>query len=205
MKDSKDSKASMRGTGKLTIKNGIMTMKGDPRYYIKSKINSGEDVQMTAYFKLKKWKNNRPYSSSGFTLVTMSTHDNYTSRSCDANSYYMRLWHDGYLGFQQEFKHTKSNQWYGNYIINGRRGVKIMNGIPKDKWIGLRLKVERIGNTTWLKGYTNIDNSGWKLRLKVNAKDVSGYDPCKHSKPIRSGDVSFIRTDNADTRSIKRC
>jgi hypothetical protein len=116
----------------------------------------------------------------------------------------MRLWHDGYLGFQQEFKHTKSNQWYGNYIINGNKGVKIMdNGIPKNKWIGLRMKVERIGNTTWLKGYTNIDNSGWKLRLKVNAKDVNGYDPCKHSKPIRSGDVSFIRTDRADTVQVK--
>ena len=117
-----------------------------------------------------------PKSKSGFTLVTMSKHDNYKQNACDASSYYMRLWHDGYLGFQQEFKHEKRKQYYGNYKINGKRGVQIFrDGIPKDKWIGLKMKVEKMGNTAMLKGYTNIDkkylvrpDKWWKERAIIS-------------------------------------
>ena len=190
-----DKKCSMRGSGKLIIGNGTMKMYGEPRYYIKH--YNKDNVEFEAYFKLNKWKNNRPKYNSGFTLVTLSNHDKYKINPCEARGYYMRLWADGRFGFQQEFRHSSSSVNYGNYP-----SVKVMNKIPKGKWIGLKMKIRRVGNKTMLYGYLDTGN-GWKLRLSENATNVRGWDPCKGSKPIRNGSVSFIRTDAADYVEVK--
>jgi len=201
MDDPYDSHCAMRGGGSLVIKNGIMTMTGEPRYYIKQK---HKNVEFSAYFKLNGWKNNRPSSRSGFTLVTLSNHDSYAHNSCDARGYYLRLWANGELGFQQELKHDKkkSKTTYGNFWPN----VRIWkNGIPKNKWIGLKFVVQRVGNKTYLKGYVDLTNGGgnWSLRIVKDASKMKGYDPCRGPKPIRSGNVSFIRTDRAKTVEVK--
>jgi len=197
--DPDEPKAKMRGSGIIDIKNGTMTMTGSPRYYIHQ---HNKNVEFTSYFKLNNWQN-PPKSHSGFTMVTRSNHHLYKDDPCSARSYYCRLWNNGEIGFQQEYRHGGDGVSY-----SGSKRVSLYaNGIPKNKWIGMKFCVLDKNNETILQIYvdeTEGRNGGsWKLIHEVNALIFTKADPCNGPKPIPDGNVSFIRTDAADTVQVK--
>ena len=190
--------AKMRGSGSLAMKNGIMTMTGSPRYYIHQ---YHKNVEFTSYFKLNGWSDMKSYS--GFTLVSRSNHHLYKEDPCAARSYYCRLWNNGEIGFQQEFRHGSDGTSYSS----SKRTNLYDGGIPKDKWIGMKFCILNKGGETILQVYvdeTEGKNGGnWKLSHEVNAMIFTKPDPCNGPKPIPDGNVNFIRTDGADTVQVK--
>ena len=155
---------------------------------------------MTAYFKLNGWED--PLSYSGFTLVSRSNHHLYKEDPCMARSYYCRLWKNGEIGFQQEYRHGSGT----SYSPSNR--VKLYNGdIPKGKWIGMKFCIFDKDGQTFLQVYVDEDegrNGGnWQLKHQLNAMQFGGNDPCNAPKPIPDGGCSFIRTDRANTVQVK--
>ncbi|CEO98905.1 NADH:ubiquinone oxidoreductase intermediate-associated protein 30 domain-containing protein [Plasmodiophora brassicae] len=147
---------SMRGSGTMSIANGMLTMQGSPRYYIHSKKTLWEDVEFTAY--ARNAGADEGVSYSGITLVARTNHHRYKEDPCSAHGYYCRLYFGtGQVAFQKEFCHTRQ----GSAIYSAsKRGVAVNKKDFTDSFIGMKFIVR-----------TQPDRKSVRLQLYLDRTD----------------------------------
>jgi len=119
---------------------------------------------------------------------------------CDANTYYARIRHDGKWDFEKELKHSKSTSAGYTKIYP--------EGLPANKWIGMKFIAYNIENDTqvklelWIDDSSNGDttNGGeWRLLgTKVDDgnwvdTDVKGCSFTSNKIILEGGGAAFIR------------
>ena len=111
---STDSRATFRGSGRIDIGNGVMTMTGNPRFYVSNTDGPGwKNVEITGY---ATWNTDGTdpdptdgtglSNVSGFHLAARSSHDLYGTDGCEAFGYYALLRRNtGQCTFSKEYYH----------------------------------------------------------------------------------------------------
>ncbi|TMW68897.1 hypothetical protein Poli38472_001053 [Pythium oligandrum] len=209
-KDPADSVASSHGGGSITIStDGIVTMKGSPRYYLTAPNADFLNVEMISYGRLKSKKKFKDLA--GMTMVTRSNHGDFGNDPCQAMGYYSRIYFNtGEFAFQKEFFHENQKRT----IYTASRRQKLFDGgFPVNKWVGMKfvLQTNPDGKSVSLKGYVDMtggkdggdwklafettDNGGWKAMSTVPSK--CGYKA--DEVVLRAGKNSYFRTDDVDT------
>lgn len=110
---SSDSRASFRGSGTLQINNGVMTMTGNPRFYVSNVSTGWKNVEITGYATwLTDGTDPDPNDTtglsnvSGFHLAARTDHDLYKEDGCEAFGYYAILRRNsGACSFSKEYYH----------------------------------------------------------------------------------------------------
>mmetsp|Transcript_53989 Transcript_53989/g.114685 ORF Transcript_53989/g.114685 Transcript_53989/m.114685 type:complete len:441 (+) Transcript_53989:89-1411(+) len=210
--DPLDARSVKRGSGKITLGNGIAKFNGSPRLYISKEagVDGWENVEITAYGKYVD-QGAEPFKSySGLTLVTRSNHDNYGDSPCDAFGYYARIYQEsGECAFQKEYAHSTTA---GTVYTKTKRVDCFAGGLPLGQWVGMKFKVTTQPGTSnvLLELYVDENDDGnWLLKHSVT--DTPGYwfstssttvpSECPQNDGdtvVRPGNVSFLRTDGVD-------
>lgn len=211
--DPSDPRAMMRGSGSVTLGNGIAKFNGSPRLYLSQEagVEGWENVEMTAYAKYVN-QGVTPYQSySGFTMATRSSHDLYKVYPCEAFGYYARIYQEtGQCSFQKEYYHSQDS---GTVYSATKRVDCFPGGVTLGQWIGMKFKVTTEPGTSnvllqmWVDAN---DNGNWELKHSVT--DTPGYwlstssttvpSQCPQNDGdtvLRPGNVSMLRTDGRDT------
>jgi len=143
---------------------------------------------------------------SGHSSTNFSADANY----CDANTYYARLRHDGKWDFEKELKH-------GDQKSAGYSKI-YPEGLPADKWIGMKYLAYNIEGDTqvklelWIDDTSNGDTSNggeWRLLgTKVDdgtwgGLDVAGCSFTGNKIIIEGGGAAFIRNTGAAKAEYK--
>lgn len=135
---------------------------------------------------------------------------NLKSFSVGTEGYLARIYQEtGECAFQKEYYHPATGS---TVYSNSKRVDCFPNGIPLGSWIGMKVKVTTVPNSSdvSLEMYLDEnDNGNWVL--KHSYVDSQGSWPCSSSKTVpsecsqnngdtvlRPGNVSFLRSDGKD-------
>lgn len=206
----KPTRVEFSGAGSASIDGkGVMSMTGNaPRYRILERF---ENVNVSMYAKRVDEEKELPYQ--GFVIGARSQH--YTDATCGANTYYASLTYDGRVSFEKELFHgTGQNAFYPNIHDNGAQKYVFKDGVPVDKWIGIRFIVKTVPDGALLQLYLDKDNTGqWDKVLEFTDdgtwKANSGGAICEGYYPtdrvITDPGFVFVRNDGlgeADYRNL---
>jgi hypothetical protein len=199
--DPDDDNVELTGIGNAWISgDGTMALSGDaPRFRVVER--DYDNVNVTLY--AMRINEDRPLSYQGFVIGARSKH--YTDDPCYANTYYARLTYNGRVSFEKELFHGLDGGTTPYPHEPSEKEVVFDNGVPRDKWIGLRFYINTINNGTaaLLQLYLDKnDNGQWEKVLEY--KDTGHWythvddDPCDgypQNKILLSPGFVFIRND----------
>jgi hypothetical protein len=193
---------------------GVMSLTGfAPRYRV---LENFHDVEITIY--AKRISEAKQLDFAGFQIGARSHH--YTDATCGANTYYGQLTYDGRVSFEKELFHGLGDDaFYPDVHDNGAQQYAF-DGVPYDKWIGLRFVVKSADNNTaallqlyldkddtgaWQKVLEYKDDGHWPVTTgKRNMNKIcDGYYP--RDKVLTEPGFVFIRNDGlgrADYRGL---
>lgn len=196
-----DNLSEMSGTGEAHIDGeGIMTLEGDaPRFRIM--MEDFKNVQISVY--AKRISEDKEVSFQGFVIGARSKH--YTDDLCGANTYYGRLTYDGRVSFQKELFHGSGDNAVYPAEDHPKYLFPVDDGVPEDRWIGLRFIVTDVDNGTaallqlyadkeangrWMKVLEFKDDGDWPVN--ANEGICNGYP---HNKILLTPGFVFLRND----------
>lgn len=194
----KPSHVEFSGLGSAYINgHGRMSLTGDaPRYRV---LENFGNVNITVY--ARRVSEAQQLDFAGFQIGARSHH--YTDATCGANTYYGQLTYDGRISLEKELFHeTGADAFYPD-----RKGPQIFafpDGVPFNKWIGLRFVVKTVpqgvllqlyldkqDNGKWLKVLEFTDDGNWKVS-KGHAH-CEGFYPS--DKVLTEPGFVFLRND----------
>jgi hypothetical protein len=196
-----------RGTGTLTVENGVLTMAGEqPRLYIYPFQGvPWRDAELTVYY-MRVADDASAYA--GMVAGMRSGSDGHTTMMpCDAHTYYGRMRHDGAFDFAKELKHPASSAWGQVPAQTAWQGGKL----PFNQWIGWKMVGYNAGGQvkleiyrdlteardggTWEKVNETADGGGWFSRT-----DCPEHNPTAGRSDVRilDGGTIFVRNTNIE-------
>lgn len=207
--DPDDDSVELTGIGSAWISgDGTMALSGDaPRFRVVDR--DYQNVNVTIYAMRINEDRSLPYQ--GFTIAARSKH--YTDDECPpVSTYYARLTYDGRVSFEKELFHGIDG---GTTPYPGASEKELVfeDGVPKDKWIGLKFYVTTVDNGTaaLLELFLDKqDNGEWEKVLEY--KDTGHWsthvedDPCDgypQNKILLSPGFTFIRNDGLGEAKYK--
>lgn len=141
---------------------GAMRMGGsEPRFYIDGTTANPRaffrDLEFTGYH-MRVGADGAAYG--GFVVGLRSGAEGHGSAGdpCDANTYYVRLRHDGRWDFAKELRHPDAQV--------GRSGTLFPSGLPSDRWLGMKAVAVTLPD-------------GEAVRLELHVDSVSGGDTAR--------------------------
>lgn len=172
--------------------NGTMSLTGNaPRYRV---LEQFHNVNITLY--AKRVSEATEIDSAGFVIAARSRH--YTDQTCGADTYYGQLTYDGRVTFEKELFHSQGDDaFYPNVKDNSAQIYAFKDGVPADKWIGIRFIVKSDpNNSTLLQLYLDKqDNGQWQKVLEYTDKGDWSVDPGISSKKLQKKCEGFYPTD----------
>lgn len=196
--------------------NGTMSLTGNaPRYRV---LENFHNVIVTLY--MKRVDEVKDLDYAGLVIGVRSKH--YTDATCGADTYYGQITNDGRISIEKELFHgTGEDAFYPDVKDDNAQVYAFKDGIPNDKWIGLKFIVQSTANNTatFLELYVDKQDNGqwdkvleykdvgdWPVKLKSGFKTdkkCDGYYP--KTKVITEPGFIFVRNDGlgrADYRNF---
>lgn len=193
--------------------HGVMSLTGNnPRYRVLEHFNNTE---VTLY--MKRVNETKELDYAGLVVGVKSHH--YTDAVCGADTYYGQINLDGTVKFEKERFHSLGRDAFYPNVKNANDNVYAFpDGIPKDKWIGMKfvvsnillnsavrmeLYLDRNDSGHWDKILSFVDKGDWPTNPQVKNidKKCDGYYP--KAKVITEPGFVFIRNDGLGRADYK--
>jgi hypothetical protein len=189
-----------RGTGELTVDDGILTFGGSqPRIYFYPYENQPwQNVEATAYY-MRIADDGTAWG--GMVIGMRSGPEGHAAEPCDAHTYYARLRHDGATDYAKELHHSSSAaaaRVESNVLWPGG------DGLPFDQWIGFKFVIYNLPDgSVQLETYRDLTggaNGGdWQLiNNMVDDGDWAAQSGCPEQNPV-NGESTMIQTEGGVT------
>jgi hypothetical protein len=166
--------SGMRGTGTLTVNDGVLTMEGSqPRIYVYPEDGSAwRDLEITAYYQRI---TDAGTAYAGLVIGARSGPDGHTDETaCDAHTYYARVRNDGAFDFEKELEHPASAT---QARVDPATAWPPDGEVPRSTWIGFKYVIYNVGQTVKLEAYRDMTNgmNGGDWQLVNETVDDGGW------------------------------